>query len=501
MQASRQTVPKKYGLKVSVIAAVLLVFFLIMNAKFSGDMREVYEFIDKQDCESALSAINDIEGGYGAIIAVLKILPLDSFEQPYRKSWQIRRECEAITQLKHESSLPEVLSELITNIKYIYEEIMDLKYPPDYQGVELPEIDKDLEFANSSRIKLFANAGVQLIDTSEDKLLEQLQAQKVSQKFCTNMYYVQNNGFSSKNIKESMLAFKSKLNSIIPTTNITCVQEILNKYNPEKSYTSIFNIKYGQVPIVTYKMIRMAINASAEKEDLERSNSLLVDFLSMHEKFCSKLRTKPSSSYLSLGTRSSEKITVGKDGKWLPHIQTNLDKLYTGCATSMLNKAIDAYQKKKYKIAKMLLDKVNLGHSNSEATEKANKYQVLVDIAIAKSQRAASLSPIKGRQYASTGPARVVLVNGSSSSLSIAMTGSETVKQQIGPCINCYKPEDRCKAQKNIASFILKPGDYNVLVKSSSPGSKVKPFVGVYELKEGHFYSQCYVIQTKQKKY
>ncbi|WP_196137909.1 hypothetical protein [Aliikangiella sp. G2MR2-5] len=501
MQTPEQTALQKYGFKVAGVATVILLFLLGMSFKFTGDMREVYQLIEKEDCSSALNALKKIEDSYGGIVSVVKILPLEDVAQSYRKSWQLKRECEQIDKLKNEVSLPEKLNQIAKNIRNIYEEMLTLKYPEDFHGASLPEVDEDIVLANNARIKLFANAGIRTIFNAGDKLSEQLNVEKPSPEFCINLYYIQNNSFGSNGVKDVMAAFKREVKRAVPLANILCVQEILKKYNPDKSYVSIFNIKYGHVPSITHDLIKMAINASSSNQQLFHANSLLVNFLSMHEVFCSQLKEKPNADRIFLGSKSTEKVRVGKDGEWLPHIQSQLKALYSGCANSMLNRAKVAFENKKYKDAKKILDKISSDGANKDVFEQISKYQVLSDIEIAKSERAASLSPIKGQSYAAGGPAQVILINGSNSTLTIAMTGAQTVKQKISPCINCVKPEDSCKAKSNLAKFSLLPGDYNVLVKASTPGRKVKPFVGVYELKEGFFYTQCYVIRTSEQKY
>ncbi|WP_144394587.1 hypothetical protein [Pleionea sediminis] len=500
MRASSHKKFHKYGFIGAACAVLVLIFAFIVSFMFKGHMRDIYEYVDKKDCTSALSELRDIESSYGMIVSIISILPSDSIRQSYQKTRQLKRECEEIVSLKDDRSLHDKFYGIIKNLRLIYEEILDLKYPEDYDGVSLPEVDKDIEFANTARIKLFANAGVQFLSEFGNKLLVQVTGENPSPYFCMDLYYIQNNSFIEKEIQEGMSTFKLHLKEYLSVLNVLCVQEILEKYNPDNSYASIFNIQYGHVPVIAHNFIKYAIAASVGEKERERANSLLVDFLSMHQSFCSMLKEKPGIERISLGAGSSEKVRVGKDGDWLPHIQSQLLNLYVGCSNAMLNRARTAYSNKKYKDAKKILDHINTDQSNGYIVDQINKYQVLVDIAIAKSERAASLSPIRGERYSGIGPAKVILINGTNSTLTLAMTGTETVKQKIPPCIECKSSEDRCNAQDNIARFALKPGDYQVLVKASSSGRTVKPFVGVYELKEGFLYSQCFIIKSTIRK-
>lgn len=90
----------------------------------------------------------------------------------------------------------------------------------------------------------------------------------------------------------------------------------------------------------------------------------------------------------------------------------------------------------------------------------------------------------------------VQIRNDSPETLRIVFSGPEPRFEELAPCAECEPlsaPPSACPAKGPRGTYTLKPGDYDVLVRSTSNG-QVTPFTGKWELGSGSEYSSCFFI-------
>ena len=106
--------------------------------------------------------------------------------------------------------------------------------------------------------------------------------------------------------------------------------------------------------------------------------------------------------------------------------------------------------------------------------------------------------PVSG--YTGDGTTVVTIRNDSPEAMRIVLSGEVPQFQELPPCTDCTSfvgdAPSSCPEKGPEATFVLDPGQYDVLVRSTS-GSYVTPFTGKWNLNPGHEYYNCfYLVQT-----
>ncbi|MBD2157151.1 hypothetical protein [Leptolyngbya sp. FACHB-16] len=149
------------------------------------------------------------------------------------------------------------------------------------------------------------------------------------------------------------------------------------------------------------------------------------------------------------------------------------------------NEAIDQLQR-------FLTDYPN--HEQASAVEVALA-KTLIDQARANNAGDLPSPVIDGR--AAAGTTKVQIRNDSPEPMRIVFTGPETRFEELPGCRDCQvftaTVPQSCPEKGPIATYTLKPGDYQVLVRSIGDRS-VTPFTGEWSLLDGYQHSNCFYI-------
>jgi hypothetical protein len=102
-----------------------------------------------------------------------------------------------------------------------------------------------------------------------------------------------------------------------------------------------------------------------------------------------------------------------------------------------------------------------------------------------------------GKSGKAGGQATVVIRNDSPEQLSIVFSGPDVRVEEVAACAACVKFTGigpiACPEKGPVEEYVLAPGSYEVVVKSTS-GSDVTPFRGTWTLKKGQEYSSCFYL-------
>lgn len=134
------------------------------------------------------------------------------------------------------------------------------------------------------------------------------------------------------------------------------------------------------------------------------------------------------------------------------------------------------------------------GHEQTSAVEVALAAAMFDE---ARANNAGQLpSPgVSGR--ANAGSTQVEIRNDSPEPMRIIFSGAETRFEELPGCEDCTvfrgNVPDACPEQGPVATYTLKPGDYQVLVRSIGDTS-VTPFTGEWKLEDGYIYSNCFYV-------
>jgi hypothetical protein len=98
-----------------------------------------------------------------------------------------------------------------------------------------------------------------------------------------------------------------------------------------------------------------------------------------------------------------------------------------------------------------------------------------------------------------TGLATVFIQNDSPDELNMVFSGPDVQIEMLDACAECVEfigeEPDECPGLGPIGEYIVEPGTYEVVVKSSS-GGFVIPFRGTWTLEAGQEYASCFYIVT-----
>jgi hypothetical protein len=117
----------------------------------------------------------------------------------------------------------------------------------------------------------------------------------------------------------------------------------------------------------------------------------------------------------------------------------------------------------------------------------------------AKASGAGELPPPNATGYTENGDTVVAIANDSPETLRIIFSGPDPRFEELPPCKDCQvytsEPSETCPEAAPSEIYRLAPGDYHVLVRSSSD-QDVIPFTGEWTLAQGTGYSQCFFISS-----
>ncbi|NJN19679.1 MAG: hypothetical protein HC822_27275 [Oscillochloris sp.] len=106
-----------------------------------------------------------------------------------------------------------------------------------------------------------------------------------------------------------------------------------------------------------------------------------------------------------------------------------------------------------------------------------------------------------GNSGAAGGQVTVVIQNDSPEALRLVFSGPEVRVEEIAACEECAKFENAdptgCPELGPVGSYVLAPGDYDVVVKAVS--GNVNPFSGTWTLEAGQEYNSCFYIVTSDE--
>ena len=124
--------------------------------------------------------------------------------------------------------------------------------------------------------------------------------------------------------------------------------------------------------------------------------------------------------------------------------------------------------------------------------------QGLARVEISLASNAPTLAPPLESGTAPIGTSVYVVQNDSPEQVEIILSGPETIIKEIAECSICTKLKRdpvECPNQGPMERITLKPGDYDVLVKSAGD-DEVIPYRGKWVFQDGIEYAHCYYILT-----
>ncbi len=182
--------------------------------------------------------------------------------------------------------------------------------------------------------------------------------------------------------------------------------------------------------------------------------------------------------------------------KLIPKPDTYLPPFYLACG--------QMYEHgKNYTEAIAMYERFRNEYPTHNLAEQVNTALARATFAEAEEYGAGALpEPFSTGSGTGSGPAKVVIQNDSPEKLQIVFSGGESRIEELQPCEECldYEGEgpENCPEKGPIGEYEMPSGDYNVVVKSIS-GSKVTPFSGKWNLKEGEDYYSCFFLVTRKK--
>ncbi len=124
--------------------------------------------------------------------------------------------------------------------------------------------------------------------------------------------------------------------------------------------------------------------------------------------------------------------------------------------------------------------------------------QGLARVELSLASDAPTLAPPLESGIAPSGTSVYVVQNDSPEQVEIILSGPETIIKEIAECSICTKltsEPSECPNLGPMERITLKPGDYEVLVKSASD-DEVIPYRGKWAFQDGVEYAHCYYVLT-----
>jgi hypothetical protein len=186
-----------------------------------------------------------------------------------------------------------------------------------------------------------------------------------------------------------------------------------------------------------------------------------------------------------------DRVALLGESNMLPRPEDQLPELYYYCghtyeSTDDLENAIIMYYM------------VKTDYPDHYLVSKAIEGLARVEIELAKLSGAGSIAQPQQSGQAPYGTSVYVVRNDSSEKIQLVLSGPEVLIEEIAACTTCTEftsaPES-CPEKGPQSRYTLKPGTYDVLVKSISDEA-VTPYHGTWTFESGAEYSECYYIVT-----
>ena len=191
--------------------------------------------------------------------------------------------------------------------------------------------------------------------------------------------------------------------------------------------------------------------------------------------------------------KACDRIALQGESKLIPEPGDRLPEFYYYCARTYernddLENAIVLYYF------------VRTEYPQHPLSDEATQGQARIEIELAKGMNpgAITLPPESGP--APIGTSVYIVQNDSPEQLQIILSGPEVIIEEVAECRGCAKltsEPSECPNQGPIRRITLKPGEYEVLVKSVSDDG-VRPYRGSWTFKSGVEYSECYFVLTQR---
>ena len=175
----------------------------------------------------------------------------------------------------------------------------------------------------------------------------------------------------------------------------------------------------------------------------------------------------------------------------LPEPKKNLPYYYQACGQAYAKNA-------QYNQAIAVYENFLQNYPKHSLLPKIKTALATVTLAAAKIDAAGQISAPSPTGRTATGSTVVFIRNDSPEPMQIVFSGSQPRFEELQPCKDCQKYVDtapkRCPAKGPLGRYVLKPGTYDVVVKSA--GGRVRPFTGQWTLKDATEYAHCFYIIT-----
>jgi hypothetical protein len=177
---------------------------------------------------------------------------------------------------------------------------------------------------------------------------------------------------------------------------------------------------------------------------------------------------------------------------WLPQPETTDPELTYLCGQTYLTQ-------KSFKAAIVPFQFFLANYPNHKLTPMVETGYAQTVVAHAKASGAGELPPPNATGYTENGDTVVAIANDSPETLRIIFSGPDPRFEELPPCKDCQvyttEPSGTCPETAPSEIYRLAPGDYQVLVRSTSDQG-VMPFTGEWTLAQGNGYSQCFFISS-----
>jgi tetratricopeptide (TPR) repeat protein len=176
----------------------------------------------------------------------------------------------------------------------------------------------------------------------------------------------------------------------------------------------------------------------------------------------------------------------------IPQRDTQLPPLYFACGETYTNL-------KNYDRASVMYESFLNEYPQHPLASQVKAGWAKTLVAQAKAQGAGKL-PAPQRSGSTGGGSPVVMIrNDSPEPMRIVFSGPEGRIEELEACSTCQRyvgqPPQSCPNQGPVGKYTLKPGEYDVVVKST--GNRfVRPFKGTWTMNSGSNYSNCFYIVT-----
>jgi hypothetical protein len=199
------------------------------------------------------------------------------------------------------------------------------------------------------------------------------------------------------------------------------------------------------------------------------------------------------------GTTACQKMDAIEKANLIPQNDRTLPELYQHCGDLLVSQKQAAqgaglYEQFLHKFPK---------HSAEAAVKKA---YAAVLVSEAKAKGSGTIAAPGQSGVTADGSTEVTIQNDSQVPMRIVFSGPTPRVEELPRCKDCqsYTTENApsaCPEKGPIGTYVLNPGDYEVLVKSYG-GQFVRPFTGNWGLNAGTAYKHCfYIVQSQRSRY